>query len=190
MKQKIDRKGQTEDIFADFMIAMVIIIITLVTVAVYEKSIEKSTTAMAASGMAALEELDLITKLRAPLMDEQLLQNPKYQSMSFAEVMAAISEGNEEKYPEIFGEEGLAVKRGNTYYCTERFKDLLLKQRVHQRFDEELWPTIRVYDNENKKIFECAKVSDIRKEGRSEQVTGSIDLPLKNKESIRLEVAE
>lgn len=170
MKKK---KAQAEDIFADFVIALIFIITTIILISCTESGEEAKLPSQVIKETAGLYTTDIITMLKSDL------RSYGYREMSFAELFAIIAEGKEEQYPWIFGEGALVYDK----QCTETL-ELMINNKLKFGWD------MRMYNEQGRVLFRCSP--GWRKQISEEVVVGtqiSLWLPLHEEGSVRLGMA-
>ncbi len=168
-----NRKAQAEDIFADFIIALIFILTTVILISCTQSSEEVKLPYKVIQDTAELYETDIITMLRSDL------SSYGYGKITFAELFAIIAEGRGEDYPWIFGE-GAFV---NDKKCTEKL-EMILREKFGFGWD------IQLYEENAGELFRCVP-KDIKPISEKAALCRqkSVWIPLKEEGNARLEVA-
>ncbi|MBU2638706.1 MAG: hypothetical protein KJ955_07060 [Nanoarchaeota archaeon] len=167
------KKAQAEDIFADFVIALIFIITTIILISCTESGEEAKLPYKVIQETAELYSTDILMMLKSDL------SSYGYREMAFAELFAVIAEDEKEKYPWIFGEAAFV----DDEECTEKF-EMMMSDNFRFGWD------IQLYNEDGGELFRCAPNG---REPISHKAVfcrqKSIWLPLKDEGNARLEVA-
>lgn len=167
------KKAQAEDIFADFIIALIFIVTTVILISCTQSSEESQLPYKVLKETAELYNIDIITML------ESDLSTYGYQDITFEEFFGIIAEGKKDQYPWIFGEAAFVDDKK----CTEKF-ETILNEKFTFGWD------VQLYDEEGMELFRC--IPQGRKPISGTSVfckQKSVWLPLRNGGNARLEVA-
>ncbi|HII15113.1 MAG TPA: hypothetical protein HA362_02265 [Nanoarchaeota archaeon] len=150
------KKGQTEDIFADLVIALILIVATIAIIATKEYFQGNSVPVKTQKDVTGLYGTDIVTLMRTPVPEFYLRDTIWRESeVKFGEMLAIIGEGNKEKYPWVFSKQiagfspnyGFVVQEGGK--CTASFEEAL---GIYMRF---LWQ-VALYNDKGEQVFWCS----------------------------------
>jgi len=154
---KKSRKGQAEDIFGDLIVAIILIVITIITIGVKGGGHEEDTNRLSSAGMASMRGIDLITLHRASL-EHDILKEHGYKAISFPDFLELVAKNYPEKDPGLewlFGWGNILRKESfsSTITCREEFTGI-----INSKLGYNLW-RIKVSDfASGKVIFECDNI--------------------------------
>lgn len=195
------KKGQTEDIFSDLIISLIIIAITIATITASEKVKEHKIEPKQMNDMAGLYILDAVTLMRTPILDSYLRDSAWIGSstpVTVGEMLGIIADGNKELYPWVFsqppfGTDAGFAKTSDITKCTQNFYDFLESRLPF------VWE-IAMYDSTGKQVFICTPLPGysriLNKNSKSLLVSGGfrgckvsdINLPTDSGKTVRVEV--
>lgn len=149
------KKGQVEDMFGDFIIAVILIIAAIMIISVKADSHQTDVSEIIASDKSSLRGIDLLTLLRMPVEHPFL---DKHGSITFAEFFELVAKN----YPEISLEAGWLMD-GNLVedeigvsdkiVCLSELRELFSKRLGYSRWH------FKAYDKESMEmIFECNNI--------------------------------
>ncbi|MDD4877807.1 MAG: hypothetical protein PHO02_02095 [Candidatus Nanoarchaeia archaeon] len=197
------KKGQTEDLFADLIISIIIIAITMGIIALSEFNQKKEIEPKQMNDMAGLYMLDAMTLVRTPILDSYLRDSAWFEKsipVNVGEMLGIIADGNKELYPWVFsqppfGTDAGFAKTSDSTKCTKNFYDFLESRLPF------VWQ-IAMYDDTGKEVFICtpryehAKIIEKRQRNPELFVEGGfrgceisdIKLPTDSGKTVTLEV--
>jgi len=187
------KNGQTEDIFADLIIALIFIVITVIIIGVKQGEHEIGTSTILASEKNTLKNMDLLTLLRTPAMqvNQEKEGLSEVRNINFAELFSMIYQN----YPnEISGFEWLFddfIDGGiasDSLSCESNFKDLITETLGYPSW------SLRFYSFTGKQIFECdnlqARKDYAQKQGYYAKFNTTIPSPQGKNILIEMEIIE
>lgn len=195
------KKGQTEDLFSDLIISLIIITITIVTITASEKIKELKIEPKQMNDIAGLYTLDAVTLMRTPITYSNLRESTWYRNsvpVTVGEILGIIADGNKELYPWVFSappfetDAGFA-KTSDSTKCTQHFYDFLESRLPF------IWE-FAMYDDTGKQVFICTPLPGYgrltNRNANSLLVGGGfrgckvsdINLPTDNGKTVRVEV--
>lgn len=195
------KKGQTEDIFSDLIISLIIIAITIATITASEKVKEHKIEPKQMNDMAGLYMLDAVTLMRTPILPNFMRESTWGRNsipVSVGEMLSIIADGNKELYPWVFsappfGTDVGFAKTNDVTKCTQNFYDFLESRLPF------VWE-IAMYDDTGKQVFICTPLPGysriLNKNSKSLLVDGGfrgckvsdINLPTDSGKTVRVEV--
>ncbi len=151
MKKK-NKKGQTEDIFADLLIAIILIVIAVIIIGAKKGEHLTSTNSILSSEKNELKEIDLLTLLRSPAFQHNVEAEglSKIETFNFAELFSAIASNypNENmEYSWLFDD---LIDEGLT--CESELNELIAETLGYSNWN------LYLYRNQGKKVFECENI--------------------------------
>lgn len=197
------KKGQTEDLFSDLIISLIIIAITIVTITASESVKEHKIEPKQMNDMAGLYTLDAVTLMRTPIpIISSYLRDSSWARYSVpvtvGEMLGIIADGNKEIYPWVFsappfGTDVGFAKTSDITKCTQNFYDFLESRLPF------VWE-IAMYDDTGKQVFICTPLPGysriLNRNSKSLLVGGGfrgckvsdINLPTDSGKTVRVEV--
>lgn len=148
MKLK-SKKGQTEDIFADLVISLILIAATIAAIKWGESSMKDSITLKQTREISSQHAIDMLSLMRMPLTEAELAGWNMYEEMTFGEIFAIMSDGNRERYPWVFSALVGNRRESSLNTCTREFEDMIAK-RIKSAWQ------VAVYDSEGKEKMFCS----------------------------------
>jgi len=165
------KKGQTEDIFADFMIAVILIAIAIGTIGVKNIMDKKTIPVKTANELGELYRIDMITLMRTQVEYEYFTSGNYEQGdvnypllsklgVSYGQALGIIADGKKEKNPWLFsvqgrgfgsGDYGFVAQNGNK--CTAKLRDAINSHIPY------LWQ-LRMTDESGKQLFWCSSYNN------------------------------
>jgi len=80
------KKGQTEDIFADLVISLILIAVTIAAIKWGEGSMKDSITLKQTREISSQHAIDMLSLMRMPLTEAELAGWNMYEEMTFGEI--------------------------------------------------------------------------------------------------------
>lgn len=155
-RQLLFRKGQTEDIFSDFLISLVLIVITIGVISFMESGREAAVEIRQGADIAKVYGIDVITTMRAPIPPNYIEESKWWRTdteITLGEMLGIIADKNESANPWVFSKEPFGKDTGfamtdDSGRCTQNFYNLL-----ESKFPF-VWQ-LSLYNEQGNEIFRC-----------------------------------
>lgn len=128
------KKGQTEDLFSDLIISLIIIGITIGAVGVEQIFEKRNSAAKSTNDLTEVYEADILALLRSPMPQYLFETNPQLRDsgVTFGEMLGIIADNDRENKPWIFSVQIPPLYSGNygmvstdSKECNEGFRDAI-----------------------------------------------------------------
>jgi len=166
-----NKKGQTEDIFADFMIAVILIAIAIGTIGVKNVMDKKTIPIATANELGELYKIDIITLMRTQVeygyftssdYEQDVVNYPLLSKLgvTYGQVLGIIADGEKDNNPWLFsvqdrgfgsGDYGFVAQSGNE--CTAKFREAINSHITY------LWQ-MNIKDESGKQLFWCSSYNN------------------------------
>ncbi|MDI6738042.1 MAG: hypothetical protein QME12_06030 [Nanoarchaeota archaeon] len=157
------KKGQTEDIFSDLIISLIIIGITIGAVGVGQIFEKRNSAAKSTNDLTELYGADILTLLRSPMPHYLFETNPllKDKGITFGKMLGIIADNDRENNPWIFSKQIPPAYSGNygmvstdSKECTQR-----LREAIDSRL-EFMWQ-LGIYNDAGSEELRCSSYKNV-----------------------------
>lgn len=158
------KKGQTEDLFSDLIISLIIIAITISAVGVEQILEKRNATAKSANDLTGLYKADVLTLLRNPMPQYLFETNPRLRDsgITFGEMLGIIADSNREINPWIFSKQIPPHYSGNYGMVNTDSKECT--QWMREAIDSRLgfmWQ-LGIYNAAGNEVLWCSSYKNLR----------------------------